>query len=200
MDLSAFNYSAKFKAAIAFTLMHECVFARGHYGDMNYVIAEHDPKDPGGTTKYGIDQRDHPTIDVETLDLAGAIEIYYRGITDSRDRIIAGGEWAECFCELMPDRWAFAVFEVAVNPGPGDEQHEGARKWLQRAIGATPDGVIGPKTIAAVKGAGDDELRLLLARRDAYYRSLATQKPRFQRFLPGWLARNNDLRRALHLV
>lgn len=193
MDLSRFIYSDKFKAAAAFTLMHECEFEPGHYGDMNFVISEHDANDPGGTTKFGIDARDHPGIDIESLDLADALRIYHDGLTDSRGRIYAGGEWTECFCELMPDRWAMAVFDVAVNPGLV------ARKWLQETVGATPDGIIGPKTIVVIKSAGDADLRAFLDRRDAYYRSLAAAKPSYLEDLSGWLNRNNDLRRALNL-
>jgi hypothetical protein len=41
-------FSPAFLHAINFVLPHEEEFARGHWGDENYVIAEHDPHDPGG--------------------------------------------------------------------------------------------------------------------------------------------------------
>lgn len=38
---------------------------------------DNDPDDPGGETKYGIDKRSHPNVDIRNLTRAGAIEIYW---------------------------------------------------------------------------------------------------------------------------
>ena len=186
-------YSPKFQTAIAFVLKWECVFAPGHDGDMAYVIAEHDPGDPGGVTKYGIDARDHPGVDVEALDLAGAMQIYHDGLVNGRGEIYAGGEWTECNCEHMPDRWALAVFDLAVNPGGI------ARKWLQIVLGCPADGVIGPFTLGAVNAASDTQLAALINRAEIYYRTLVEKQPHFQDDLAGWLNRLADLRKTLGL-
>ena len=53
---------ARFDKIIGFTLEHEVV--KNSRGE---VIAEHDPADPGGTTKFGIDKASHPRVDVENL-------------------------------------------------------------------------------------------------------------------------------------
>jgi lysozyme family protein len=193
MDVSSLPYSPRFNIALGFTLDWECVFAHGHYGDPNHVIAEHDPNDPGGTTKFGIDAGSHPGVDVENLDLAGAAHIYHDGFRNSEGIIYAGGEWSLCNCELMPDRWAMAVFDLAVNPGRVDEL------WVQKLLEDHVDGKIGPETIASINAAGDDKLAALLNRRDQYYRGLASEHPRFREFLGGWLDRNAALRKALHL-
>lgn len=37
-----------------------------------------DPVDPGGQTKYGIAKSSHPTLDIENLTLAQALDIYYQ--------------------------------------------------------------------------------------------------------------------------
>lgn len=51
--------------------------------------------------------------------------------------------WMTHRCDDLPGPLAFLVFDAAVNGGaPG--------LWLQFAVGAKPDGVIGPATIAAV--------------------------------------------------
>jgi lysozyme family protein len=48
-----------------------------------------------------------------------------------------------------------------VNSGVGT-----AIKWLQQSVGATPDGVLGPKTLAALHEVNPDGLlRKMLARR-----------------------------------
>jgi lysozyme family protein len=48
------------------------VFKDGHDGDFAFAIAERDPDDPGGLTKFGIDQRSHPTVDINALRLEQA--------------------------------------------------------------------------------------------------------------------------------
>lgn len=48
----------RFKTFLPFIFSHECVFAKGHYGDYNYVIAEEVKGDAGGITKWGIDYRE----------------------------------------------------------------------------------------------------------------------------------------------
>ena len=48
----------RFSRFLPFIFQHECVFARGHYGDYNYVIAEEVQGDDGGVTKWGCDFRE----------------------------------------------------------------------------------------------------------------------------------------------
>jgi lysozyme family protein len=137
---------------------------------------ERDPADPGGTTKYGIDQRSHPHIDIANLTREQALEIYY------------SGEWSSCRCGTLKPPWDLAVFDAAVNIGSGR-----TIKLLQQTVGTTVDGFIGPKTIAAVNQAPVDDLGEFLDLRESYYRALP-QVLR-NRFLNGWLNRVADLRR-----
>jgi lysozyme family protein len=67
---------------------------------------EHDPDDPGGTTKYGIDQRSHPNIDIASLTLDQAKQIYFV-------------EWTRCDAENMPAKLGEAYFNAVVNTGKG---------------------------------------------------------------------------------
>jgi len=73
------------------------------------VRTEHDPDDPGGTTRYGIDQRSHPGVNIEELTKDQAVAIYFV-------------EWAHDGCEDMPPKLGEAYFNVAVNAGLGRAQ------------------------------------------------------------------------------
>ena len=92
-----------------------------------------DPDDPGGETKYGISKRSYPGEDIAGLTLDRAMEIYKRDY------------WDLCRCDELPDGVDFLVFDAAVNSGV----HRSVQ-WLQEAVGATMDGVLGPRTLAAV--------------------------------------------------
>ena len=174
-------FSVAFLHAVNFVLPHEEEFARGHWGDENYVVAEHDPHDPGGTTKFGIDQRSHPNVDVEHLTRDEAIAIYFQ-------------EWQFYHCFLLPDRIAVAQFDVRVNGGY-------AVAWLQRALntidnaGLTVDGVMGPATIEEANDCNEPAvLRYFINERDQRFTALAANNANFARYLSGWKQRDADLR------
>ncbi len=91
---------------------------------------------------------------------------------------------------------ATKVFDLSVNMAPRQ-----AHRCLQRACRAAKacevplvdDGVLGPKTRAAVAAAG--EVRILIALRSeaaGFYRVLAAKNPVRERFLSGWLNRAYD--------
>ena len=69
-------------------------------------VFENDPDDPGGATKFGIDQRSHPEVNIRELTKEKAIEIYWK-------------EWLEDGCEPMPSPYAEVFFNCAVNMGLG---------------------------------------------------------------------------------
>jgi len=103
--------------------------------------ADH-PKDPGGATMKGVTLmtfRRHFGADKSKDEL--------RNITDEQlHQIYRAGYWDKCHCDELPGGVDYAVFDAAVNSGPG----RGA-KWLQGTVGAKQDGGIGPKTLAKVK-------------------------------------------------
>ena len=89
--------------------------------------------------------------------------------------------WDACKCDDLPRGVDYAVFDAAVNMGPGR-----AAKLLQAALGVTADGAIGRATIAAATAA--DPVELLEAfslGKEAFYQSL----PTFATFGKGWLNR-----------
>lgn len=101
----------------------------GHEG--GYVD---NPNDPGGETKYGISARTYPGVDIKSLTMADAKTIYKRDY------------WDACQCDQLPGWARFQVFDAAVNSGATQ-----ASRWLQFAVGAYGDGVIGAKTIAKAR-------------------------------------------------
>ena len=81
------------------------------------------------------------------------------------------------------------VFDFAVNAGPAR-----AVRLLQEAVGAFPDGAIGPATLRAVRGVNDIAglVDRLAAARIAFYRSLST----FAAFGRGWVKRVEQVKRV----
>jgi lysozyme family protein len=75
----------------------------------------------------------------------------------------------------------YLVFDFAINAGPGR-----SIKCLQSAVGTTPDGGLGPKTLAAVMEHDRAELveKFSQAKLD-FYQSL----PTFATFGKGWTSR-----------
>lgn len=55
-------FSPAFQRGILFVLAHE-----NEYNKDGTVRTEHDPSDPGGTTKFGIDQASHPGLNIDGL-------------------------------------------------------------------------------------------------------------------------------------
>lgn len=67
-------------------------------------------------------------------------------------------------------------------------------KLPQKVLGVKMDGVVGPKTIAAINGYGNQQelFRKLWLERKAYFERLA-QNPTQRKFLAGWLNRLNGI-------
>ncbi|KNA31057.1 hypothetical protein ADU20_27445 [Burkholderia pseudomallei] len=111
-----------------------------------------DPTDPGGETKFGISKRTYPNLDIANLALGDAKGIY------------ASDYWQACACDKMPWPQCLFVFDMAVNQGQPI-----ARVFLQRTLGVTADGVIGPVTLAAANRMTDEQLALFLTARAMRY-------------------------------
>ncbi len=99
------------------------------------------PHDPGGATMKGVTLqtfRRHFGADKTVQDL--------RQITQEQlTRVYRNGYWDKCSCDQLPAGVDYAVFDLAVNSGPGR-----AAKFLQSAVGAEQDGAIGPITLGKV--------------------------------------------------
>lgn len=102
--------------------------------------------DPGGKTRFGVTEAvaraNGYKGDMRDLPKEVAKDIYRRLY------------WNPCRCDDLPAAIRFDVFDAAVNSGVVQ-----AIKWLQRAIGATADGLIGPVTLKAAANANPDAVR-----------------------------------------
>jgi lysozyme family protein len=93
--------------------------------------------------------------------------------------------WDKVRCDELPVGVDYAVFDFAVNAGVGR-----AAKFLQRAVGAVDDGVIGSGTLALVsKTTPGKLLKNFAEQKEAFYNTLAEKNPTQKKFLKGWLAR-----------
>ncbi|XHR28505.1 MAG: glycoside hydrolase family 108 protein [Chthoniobacteraceae bacterium] len=86
------SYSKRFSAFMPFIFKWE-----GGY--------DNDPDDPGGETKYGIDKRSHPNVDIRALTREGAMEIYWRSY------------WVRYGCEWLAEPVGEVFFNACVNCG-----------------------------------------------------------------------------------
>jgi lysozyme family protein len=135
------------------------------------------PSDPGGMTNLGVTKRvweewvgrESNEKEMRSLTPEMVEPLYKRKF------------WDACKCDDMPSGIDYLVFDFAVNAGVGR-----SAKILQAAVGVTPDGGIGPITLAAVKAQDPAELvQKFSDAKEAFYRSLNT----FETFGKGWLNR-----------
>jgi lysozyme family protein len=155
---------SNFKASLALVLKAEGGF-------VNH------PRDPGGMTNLGVTRnvwREWTKRDVDEAEMRALIPALVEPMYKAK-------YWDACKCDDLPRGIDYAVFDAAVNMGPGR-----AAKLLQAALGVTADGVIGRATIAAATAADPAELlEAFSLGKEAFYQSL----PTFGTFGKGWLNR-----------
>jgi lysozyme family protein len=153
-------------------------FARliGHEGGLSM-----DPRDRGNWTggrrdvgelrgtKFGISAAAFPTLDIKSLTLDQAREIYLEKY------------WAPAGCDMVPEQIKFPLFDLAVNSGPGR-----AARLLQRAVGAEEDGSVGPKTVMSILNMPPDKV---LRRLDAHRLLLMANDSSWPAHGRGWVIR-----------
>ena len=65
----------------------------------------------------------------------------------------------------------------------------------QKVLGVTADGIVGPKTLAAINSRDPKQLFAeLKAARKAYYERICSSRPTNKKYLKGWLNRLNDIK------
>jgi lysozyme family protein len=149
----------------------------GHEGDFT-----DDHRDPGNWTggrigvgelkgtKFGIAANTYPNEDIRGLTIERAKQIYRRDF------------WDQVRAEELPAQLRYPVFDAAVNSGVRQ-----SIRWLQRAVGATDDGVFGPMTMLAVKQNNADVV----------VRRLLSQRLRFMTGLSNWPAHGRGWARRI---
>ncbi|MFW5655297.1 MAG: glycoside hydrolase family 108 protein [Roseicyclus sp.] len=141
------------------------------------------PADPGGATNKGVTQRTYNAY----RRLQGDALRSVREIADEEVQAIYRAQyWDAVRADELPPGVGYAVFDAAVNSGPAR-----AAQWLQRAVGATVDGVVGVETLAATREASPT----------AVIDSICDQRLRFMRrlkhydtFAKGWERRVSEVR------
>jgi lysozyme family protein len=146
-----------------------------------------DPLDSGGRTNLGVTQKvweewlGHPVTEADMKALtpqkiAPMYKLKY---------------WNPSYCEVLPKGLDYVVFDFAVNAGTGRSV-----KTLQQAIGCVADGVIGPKTMAAINDANPKDLIAKFSdARANFYQGIVARKPDQARFIKGWLNRVEESRK-----
>lgn len=147
------------------------------------------PKDPGGMTNLGVTKavydkwigRESTEEEMRALTSVDVAPIYKKNYWDRvrGDDLPSGVDWC--------------AFDWAVNSGSGRPA-----KAIQRAVGATPDGAIGPRTLQAIM---NKEAKAIVenvyTQRQSFYESLKT----FETFGRGWTRRNKEtLEQALRMI
>ncbi len=152
---------AAFETALGIVLRHE----GGYVNDAN---------DPGGETKYGISKRQYPEMDIRNLTEQGAGRIYRRDYWEA----IRGDD-------IEAQDLAENLFDFAVNAGVSR-----AVRMMQKLVGVSTDGLVGPLTLRAMHEADGRtlNLRYALARID-YYNELARSRSQMRPYLIGWTRR-----------
>ncbi len=147
------------------------------------------PSDPGGATNMGItittlsawEGHQVSPEDVKEMTQATATQIYQTQF------------WNKIDGDNLPSGIDYAVFDFAVNSGPGR-----AAKMLQSVLGLPEDGVIGAQTVTAANTRPAEEvINALCDARASWLEGLSTAAS----FGRGWLARVGRVRsRALALA
>ena len=144
------------------------------------------PKDPGGETNLGVTKRVYEewggTKDMKDLTVEDVAPIYQKNY------------WNRVRGDDLPAGLDLCVFDFGVNAGTGR-----SAKFLQRLVGTTVDGCIGPATRRAVNAyvqiegieATIDDFQ---KRRQEYYESLST----FETFGRGWTRRVDEVTKTAH--
>jgi lysozyme family protein len=106
------------------------------------------PKDPGGMTNLGVTKRVWEEFVGHEVD-----EATMRGLTpDMVKPLYKKNYWDKIKGDDLPAGLDYAAYDLAVNSGTGR-----AAKYLQQIAGVPADGIIGPKSMEAIKSCNAEE-------------------------------------------
>jgi lysozyme family protein len=119
-------------------------------------------------TKYGISAKTYPRLDIENLSL------------DQAKEIAKNDYWDKIKGDQLPFTWGLLMFDSAYNQGPTT-----AIRLAQDACGVLVDGVLGPRTLAALQSGDDRRPARFMALRALRY----LKDPTWQHHGYGWYTR-----------
>lgn len=167
------TYSPAFQQVIALVLKHEGGFQNVPSDRGNWTTGVVGQGELRGTN-FGISAMAYPSLDIRSLTREQAVAIYHRDYW----QLVRGDE--------LPFALACVTMDAAVNSGP-----RRAIEWLQRALGVTADGVLGPVTLATARGLTDP---VVVATRAARHRLLfCAGLDGFATWGSGWVQRTLEM-------
>lgn len=150
-------------------------------------IFTNDPQDNGGATKFGITQN----LYSEFLERSASIEDIKAINTDIASRVYYKMFWKPLGLDSVTDQSkATAIFDLSINMGKVR-----VVKGVQRIVGATVDGHIGPLTISAINNFNKnillEELSIFAL---GIYEGIVIKYPDQIKFINGWRNRAERIR------
>jgi lysozyme family protein len=139
-----------------------------------------EPGDPGGNTNMGVTQK--------TWDIYSALGVVVGTLKDATipglKEVLYRACWESPNCPNLPDGIDIMTADMAMVAGAS-----ASAKLLQRCVNVTPDGIIGPITLSAVRQVQPilliDKLRVA---DEEFFRNLTT----FRLWGNGWIRRIDD--------
>lgn len=155
-------------------------------------VIENVPGDPGGLTAYGLTFGDINRYFTKFVGRPATIEDV-KGMNDGLAmRIFNALYWLPLGLDkVINDNVATVILDQCVLRG------EGYIKKIQSILGVSADGIVGPKTIAAINGERPNALIDAIEKDcEKFYNDLEGRNHSLLKFLKGWL---NRCRRLLKL-
>ncbi len=134
--------------------------------------------DTGGWTKYGVAFN-------KNKDLFDTLEDFKDTTYDEASALAFMNYFLAIHAPSVPKEAQLMYFDFAYNCGPG-----AAIKMMQRSLGLTDDGGIGPITKSKMNAVTKQGL---YEQRKAYYNRLVEKNASQSKFLKGWMNRADDI-------
>lgn len=158
----------------------EIAFEKTMRNEGGYALTN-DPVDRGGMTYAGIARKMNPVwdgwsfLDRDVTPPTDLVRLFYRE-----------NFWDAVKGDSIIDQGiANNLYDFGVNAGP-----KTAIKLAQVVINATPDGVLGPKSLMAINSVDGERFKMAFAlAKVARYHGIIKRDPSQKRFITGWLAR-----------
>lgn len=144
-----------------------------------------DPDDSGGATNKGVTLATFRSFYGSSKTVNDL-----KAMTDAQWlHIFLNGYWNKCQASQINNQAIANIFvDWAWGSGPVT-----AIKKVQGLVGTDVDGIVGPKTLAAINGANQEQLfNKIKAARIKFVEDLVKSRPKDKKFLSGWKNRINS--------